>query len=91
MSQTHLCHFSPQSLRVLNVQLKSCHLMRTDKVKATGRADARRALVPLRASAQSSILVQQLGWGRGGVWVRKSQSKKEGTSGVGKPRYEENI
>ena len=40
--------------------------MRTDKVKATGRADARRALVPLRASAQSSILVQQLGWGRGG-------------------------
>ena len=66
--------------------------MRTDKVKATGRADARRALVPLRASAQSSILVQQLGWGRGGgVRVRKSQSRQEGTSGGGKPRYEENI
>lgn len=66
--------------------------MRTDKVEATGRADAKRALGKgCHPEHRLRALLQQLGWGRGGVRVRKSQSKEEGTSGVGKPRYEENI
>lgn len=54
--------------------------MRTDKVRPQEGLMPGELLVrvPPRASAQSSISVQQLGWGRGGVRVRKSQFKRGG-------------